>query len=230
MKIFVLHGWTYSTDKWTHLLKLLNQEGYSATLLKIPGLTGPLEEVWDTNDYVEWINTKIGKGSATLIGHSNGGRLAMAFGLKYPEKIEKLILIDSAGIRDKKLNTKFKRFIFYRLAKLGKNITSSVFFKNLLYKVARENDYRLASPVMKQTMKNLISFDLEPYLSEIKIPTLIIWGKKDKITPLFFAEILNKKIRASKLIVVPGAKHSPQFTHPKKTAELVLQFLNKKTI
>ncbi|KKR24696.1 MAG: hypothetical protein A3C27_02760 [Candidatus Levybacteria bacterium RIFCSPHIGHO2_02_FULL_39_36] len=226
-KLFILHGWTYSTDKWDPFLKILKRNDYELELLKIPGLTEPLDEAWDISDYVQWINAKIGEKKTTLIGHSNGGRVAMAFALKYPNKIEKLILIDSAGIRDKKLSTKLKRFIFYRLAKFGKNITSSVFLKDLLYKSAGEKDYELATPIMKQTMNNLISFDLEPHLSEIRIPTLIIWGEKDKITPLYFAEIINKQIRNSKLIVVRGAKHSPQFTHPKEVFNCISNFILK---
>ena len=61
MKVLVLHGWTYSTDKWTPFINLLKEKGVDVELLKIPGLTEELGEVWNLDSYVEWLDRKIGK-------------------------------------------------------------------------------------------------------------------------------------------------------------------------
>jgi pimeloyl-ACP methyl ester carboxylesterase len=98
-KVIILHGWAKTLDKWNPLIEELNKKGASANLLRIPGLTEKLEKVWNLSDYVKWLKNIVDKESdkVVLIGHSNGGRIALAFASKYPEKVEKLILIDSAG-------------------------------------------------------------------------------------------------------------------------------------
>lgn len=219
-KAIILHGWIKTLDKWKELLVALEKKGIKSDLPKIPGLTGSLKKVWELADYVDWLKNIIDKEKVILIGHSNGGRIALAFVNQFPEKVEKLILIDSAGIYHNELPLKIKRVVFKTIAKIGKKLTSSKTIKNLLYKLAGESDYKDLDENVKQTMINLISSDLKPILSEIKIPTLIIWGKEDKITPLSDGILMNKEIKSSKLVIL-NARHSPQFTHPEKVAETI---------
>lgn len=220
-KLLVLHGWTYSTEKWGPFIKALKDQGFDATLLKIPGLTEKLEEVWDIDNYVEWLNEqvrasgakKIGNGKVILIGHSNGGRMALAYTLKYPQKVKHLILIDSAGIYHNDLPIRLKRFVFKTVARWGRKVTNSQTLRKLLYRVSRESDYENASPVVKKTMVNLITYDLTNSLNRIKVPTLIIWGQNDKATPLSDGQLIHHLIEGSKMHVLTTARHSPQFTH-----------------
>src|SRR6185437_424542 len=99
-KIIILHGWAYSTEKWKPFVEDLKKHEFTPIVLKIPGLTAPLENVWNIENYVEWLKKNLEKEDAKviLLGHSNGGRIALAFATQYPEKIDTLILIDSAGI------------------------------------------------------------------------------------------------------------------------------------
>lgn len=224
-KVIILHGWTYSTEKWSHFTKLMAAH-YEVELLKIPGLTEDLRKVWNLDDYVEWLKKKVdSEDKVILIGHSNGGRISLAYTLKYPDKIFKLILIDSAGIYHNELPIRFKRFMFKSLAKLGKKFTSWEKLKILLYKLAREGDYKNATPTQRQTMLNLINIDATQLLSKVKVPTLIIWGKNDKITPLSDGKLMHHLIKNSKLKIINDAKHSPQFTHPKEVAEKIYEYL-----
>src|SRR3990167_9589850 len=120
-KVYILHGWTYSTDKWKPFVEFLKQKGIDSTLLKIPGLTEKLDKAWKIEDYIEWLKNKVGN-KVILIGHSNGGRIALNFSIKYPGKVAKLILIDSAGIYHNDIFIKIKRGGFFILAKIGKKI------------------------------------------------------------------------------------------------------------
>ena len=96
-KIIILHGWTYSFDKWNPFMSLLKSKGLNPYLLPIPGLTDKINKPWNIDDYVKWFWGKIEKEEKIiLIGHSNGGRIALNFSIKYLEKVAKLILIDSA--------------------------------------------------------------------------------------------------------------------------------------
>lgn len=226
-KIIILHGWTKNLDKWDGFLKELDKNGIKYKFPKIPGLTGSLEKVWNLNDYVEWLRNIVEKDKekVILVGHSNGGRIALAFTNLYPEKVEKLILIDSAGIYHNELPLKIKRAVFKAIAKIGKKITSSKNIRNLLYKLARESDYKALNDNLKQTMVNLISTDLKPILPKIQAPTLIIWGEQDTITPLSDGFIINKFIKNSKLKIINEARHSPQFTNPKEVAKIFYEYI-----
>jgi pimeloyl-ACP methyl ester carboxylesterase len=226
-KVIILHGWTKNTDKWNPFLEELMKRGIPSYLPKIPGLTESLNEVWELSDYVEWLKKIVDneKSKITLIGHSNGGRIALAFVSKYPQKIEKLILIDSAGIYHNGLPHRLKIFAFKTIAKIGKKITSSKTMENLLYKLAREGDYTKSDPVTKQIMINLLKSDKNLNLSKISIPTLIVWGTDDKITPLSDGIQMNKLINNSRLEIVSKAKHSPMYTDAKGVAEIIYEFI-----
>lgn len=226
MKVIILHGWTKSLDKWKDFLDALEKKGIETNLPKIPGLTGSIDKVWDLSDYIKWLKNIADKekSKVILVGHSNGGRIALAFTNLYPEKVEKLILIDSAGIYHNELPLKIKRLIFKNIAKIGKKITSSKILKNLLYKLARESDYKDLDENVKKTMVNLISSNLRPILTQIKTPTLIIWGANDKVTPLTDGVLMNNLIKNSKLEIIETARHSPQFTHPKEVTDAILTF------
>ena len=222
-KIFILHGWTYSLDKWDKFALLLTQNGFAPIFLKIPGLTEESNQIWDIQKYSNWLNGKLSeeKSKVILLGHSNGGRIAAFFAVEHPEKIQNLILINAAGIYHKELFLQIKRFVFGTITGIGKKFTSSETLKNFLYYIAGERDYQKASPNMKLSMINLSHHDLTPYFQKIKVPTLIIWGENDKITPISDANLMHKLISGSKLKVIKEARHSPFYTHPAEVVEVI---------
>ena len=113
-KIIILHGWAYEHTKWVPFVNELIKAGFDIRLLDIPGLTAPLDEVWQLDDYVNWLRENIQSEptSVALLGHSNGGRIALAYTAKYPTKISHLILIDSAGIYHNEFPIMLKRLVF----------------------------------------------------------------------------------------------------------------------
>lgn len=230
-KAYILHGWTYSSagndplDKWNPFMEQLQSKKIQATLLHIPGLTKNVNEVWNLEKYVSWLKKIVNKDKVILIGHSNGGRIALSFVEKYPDLVEKLILIDSAGIYHNELPIRFKRLVFKNLAKIGKKFTNSETLKKFIYKLAREGDYKNATVAQRQTMLNLIHTDLTPILSKIKVPALIIWGEKDSVTPLSDGKLIQKLIKNSYLNIINKARHSPQFTHPKEVVKIINEYI-----
>jgi pimeloyl-ACP methyl ester carboxylesterase len=227
-KIFIIHGWTYTTSKWDNFVVLVKAAGFEPVMLHVPGLTESTDKVWTLDDYVEWLGENLeNESNPVVIGHSNGGRIALAFAAKYPEKLKLLILIDSAGIYHNELPIRIKRFIFGAAAKVGKKITSSESIRKILYKLAGEKDYKNANPQMRKTMANLISVDLSERLDKIIAPTLIIWGAKDKATRLADGGLLHKMIKASEFFVLKDAGHSPHFTHAGIVSRKILDTVKK---
>ncbi len=218
-KIIILHGWAYEHTKWVPFVNSLIRAGLDIKLLDIPGLTAPLDQVWQLDNYVTWLHDQLQSEPqpVALLGHSNGGRIALAYAAKYPQKISHLFLIDSAGLRHRSV----KRILFKTVAKLGKVILPFSFLKKILYKAAREHDYEQANPILKKTMLNLISTDLTSILASMIMPTTIIWGSEDKTTPISDGRKMHQLIKNSELYVIHGARHSPQFTHTEEVSKTI---------
>ena len=222
-KALIIHGWTYSLEKYKKIAEVLILKGLQTDILKVPGLTEKIDKPWNLDDYIDWLKNRIDKekGKVVLIGHSNGGRIAGAYASLYPQKLAYLVLIDSAGISHDEFHVKLRLLFFTTLAKIGKKIGSSAILKNLLYKLTGESDYNNATADMKKTMTNLVKSDLSFSLNKINTPTLIIWGELDKVTPLSDGKIMHKFIKNSKLYIVKGAKHAPHFTHTEEVSEII---------
>ena len=228
-KIYILHGWAYSIQSWEPVVTLFKKNGFDPVLLKIPGLTAPLDRVWNLNNYVNWLKTKLDqeKEPVILLGHSNGGRISLAYSYKYPDKIQKLILIDSAGIYHNELPVRIKRIVFITLAKTGKMFGKISILRKQLYKLAREHDYEKASPVMQKTMRNLIKVDLVHTFEHIVVPTIIIWGENDVITSVKDGKLMHRNLRNSTLHIIKHARHSPQFTNTEEVVKIIVKELRK---
>ena len=162
-----------------------------------------------------------------MLGHSFGGQLAIRYCSTYPNRVSKLILIANSGIKDNSPQAMLKRKIFRLLAKIGKKITKSNFFRFLLYKLTREGDYYSASPLLRRTMAKVINDQIISDLPKITIPTCIIWGKLDKTTPVKNAQLVHDQISHSRLEYIKQASHAPQFSHPQQTANIISSFLTR---
>lgn len=226
-KIFVLHGWAYTTERWQPLIDMLKKDGIEVVMLKIPGLTAPLGEVWDLDNYIEWLKEVLDKedGQVILLGHSNGGRISLAFAAKYQEKVKQLILIDSGGIYHNELPLRLKRLVFGTIARIGRRFTNSEALRRLLYSLTRESDYERANPILRKTMNNLISTDIADLLPKVYAPVTIIWGELDGVTPLKDGKIIRQGLKNAPFHIIAGARHSPMFTHLAEVAKIVEDIL-----
>lgn len=222
-KIYILHGWAYDSSKWKPFLDAVNEYGIAGTLLNIPGLTAACDRPWTIEDYVRWLDSTVSKErkKVTLVGHSNGGRIALWYAATHPKRVSRLILIDSAGVFHGGILSRFKRTVFRTIAHTGKKLTGSAALRRLLYRLARARDYNEASEVMKQTMVNLLAQDRVLPLEQISVPTILIWGKEDRITPLSDARELKRRLPHATLHTIDGARHAPQFSHPELIAALI---------
>jgi pimeloyl-ACP methyl ester carboxylesterase len=225
-KIFIIHGWTYSTDAWNEVSLLLQQKGYEVQMLKVPGLTEGSDKVWTLDEYVEWLHAQLlNESDVTLVGHSNGGRIAIAHVSKYPGKISKLILIDAAGIVHNEPLLRFKRSFFKIIATVGRPLRNVPVIRKIFYKAIGGSDYGRAPENMRKTMAGLITIDLREKCKNIQIPVLIIWGKLDTHTPVSDAYLMHKGIQNSKLVVIDDARHSPHKTHPERVVDEIVTWV-----
>ncbi|HCR81057.1 MAG: Alpha/beta hydrolase fold protein [Candidatus Pacebacteria bacterium GW2011_GWB1_47_8] len=227
--IVVLHGWTLDpavTTKWQPFLKLLKKAGFVVKSWPLPGLTIKKDTSLTLEDYVAWLDQKTKNlPPFILLGHSFGGQLAAQFACVYPNRVNRLILIDSSGIIDPAISKILKRSVFKLAAKVGRAVTKSTKLRQLLYTLARETDYYEANEAQRQTMSNLLQRDLTEHLPHITAPTLIIWGQYDAVTPLKLGRVFANRIPQATLKLIAGARHSPIYTHPQQTLKLITEFL-----
>lgn len=232
--ILILHGWGSCAKNWAKVKELLEAQGYKVLVPDLPGfgLTPPPATAWNIDNYVEWVKDFCEKQNLSqifLLGHSFGGGIAIKFAAKYPEKLKGLILCSVARITKRK---SLKNFLFLIFAKTGNIIFSLPLLNKLkslsrraIYKLAGSRDYLLAQGLMKETMKKTISEDLKPYLPKISVKTLIIWGDKDKNTPLSDAYLIKEKISNSVLEIFSNITHNPHREVPEKLAEAIREFI-----
>lgn len=232
MVFYILHGWAISErnqQKWQPFLDLLQKAGFTTRFLKIPGLSSSLEESWDLQDFVNWLENELkGKKDVVLLGHSFGGQLSIRYISLHPGQISRLILIDNGGIRDTSLRIRIKRGLFLILAKTGKNFFKAPIFRKILYKMARETDYLKAPPAQRISMAHVLKDEIRDDLEKVDCPTQIIWGKNDTTTPLENAYLVQEKIPLSQLEIIEDARHSPMFTHPEEVVKIIVQFMKEK--
>lgn len=238
--ILILHGWGGSSDSWISVQKILTAQKFKVIVPDFPGFgkSKTPREPWHVDDYVEWLKNFIkevkkynGEPAEPffLLGHSFGGRIAIKFTAKYPERVKSLILCSSAGIKPEQA---LKQKVLFCLGRLGDYLFSQrplIRFKdgarNIFYQIIRQRDYLKANGTMKETVKKILEEDLLDFLPKIKTKTLILWGKLDKMVPLKYAYIMEEKIPNSRLIILPGIGHSPQLDVPEKLAKTIVQFL-----
>ncbi|MBX4201023.1 alpha/beta hydrolase [Candidatus Parcubacteria bacterium] len=228
--MLILHGWPSSSDKWITVGELLERQNIKAIVVDLPGFGKSQEpsEAWNTDIYIEWVrefcdNVEDLKRDFYLAGHSFGGSLAAKFAVKYNQRLKGLFLISAACVRESTAGKKF----YYRIAKMVKIFSFLPYydlFRRAIYKfVIRKSDYPHVKGIMRETYLKVVSEDLSFRLVFIKIPTVIIWGDKDTSTPLSDAEFIKSKISDSKLIVLPGLKHSLQIEAPELLAQKIIE-------
>lgn len=215
--LILLHGWGSNIKLFNLMINAL-KDSFRVIALDMPGFgeTPEPPESMDVGQYTDFVIKfieKLGIEKSSILGHSFGGRviIKMMSKDKLPFEIDKIILVDSAGIKPKKSFTTNMKIKSFKLAKkmfdgtiLGKMYPN--FVENMRSK-SGSSDYNMASPLMRQALVKVVNEDLTDLLPNIKNETLLIWGDMDDATPISDAHIMNKAIKNSGLVVVKGAGH-----------------------
>jgi len=230
--ILILHGWGSNSEKWQKVGDLLVKKGLKVIIPDLPGFGSSQKppEVWGLDDYCKFLQEFVGflnLEKFCLLGHSFGGALAVKYALAFSEKIDKLFLISAACFRRRAP----RKRLFYIIAKVLKIFS---FFPYYLYIrkgfyrfIVRKSDYLYADGVMKNIYLKIIREDLGNILEQIQVPTIIIWGREDKIKRLKEARLINEKVKNSKLEIIPNIGHSPHLETPEKLVRAIFKHLKE---
>ncbi|MFN8392273.1 MAG: alpha/beta hydrolase [Bdellovibrionota bacterium] len=214
--LILLHGWRQSLEALRPLGEFLAND-FRVHLIDLPGFgQSPLpDEVWGTGDYAKRIlryleEQKLSR--AIFAGHSFGGKVSLFIAGSTPNKVERLILMDSSGVP--------ARFSWKRRARIQWIKTLRFFLKPLqrkwnvpLYEkwfVPRyaSSDYQTAG-ALRNTFVKVVNEDLTELLPKIEAPSLLLWGELDNETPVTSGQRMAELIPQAELVVLPGKDHFP---------------------
>ena len=203
--IILLHGWGQNIQMMKPLGDAFANR-FRITILDFPGFGESEEpsEPWTINKYssiLEDFIKELDIKKPIVIGHSFGGRVAIRFSARNP--IEKLVLFGSPCIRIKE-----DLSITVKLLKKLKQLPGLNSFGEFMKKYIGSRDYKQASPIMRQTLVNVVNEDLSKYAREIEEPTLLIWGENDTEAPVNDAKELEKIMIDAALIILPGTHYA----------------------
>jgi triacylglycerol lipase len=173
--------------------------------------------------------------NARLIGNSLGGWIAVDFVAQHPAMVDKLVLVDAGGLapveRSRNLppdlgrgsisgTRKVFELIFHRKELVTEEVVTRAF----------EHHLRIGDGYTRQrTLTGILLSNqfLDEKLGAIRAPTLIIWGRSDRVTDLSLGERFREAIPGAKLIVLDACGHVPQIEAPEQFNKIVLKFLTE---
>jgi len=190
---------------------------------KDPSVSGMTEFVSEFVDH-------LGLEKMTLLGNSLGGHIGLVYTLTYPDKVSNLVLTGSSGLFESGMGSGFPRrssyeyikervaYTFYSPKTATKELVDEVFdIVSDNYKTLRI--LRIARSAQRHNM----SADL----NRIEVPTLLIWGLNDNITPPYVAHEFNKLISDSELHFIDQCGHAAMMEQPERFNAVLTQFLAK---
>lgn len=203
--ILLLHGWGQNIA----MMKPLGDNfcnKFRITIIDFPGFgeSDELKEIWNIEKYTNMLEKfvkKVDIKKPIIMGHSFGGRVAIKYSSRNP--IEKLILFGSPCIR-----TQNSLPLSVKILKKIKTLPGMNRIGEYMKKYIGSRDYKQASPIMRQTLVEVVNEDLSQYARKIEEATLLIWGEYDTEAPVIEAKELEKIMLDAALILLPGTHYA----------------------
>jgi len=219
--ILLLHGWGGNSDSFGPVFNLLSK--YADVICPDfwgMGRSPAPPEPFGTDDYADAVKEfldVLGVEKASVIRHSFGGRTAVSLAARTGHLIDKTVLIDSAGLKPRlTLKRRLKVLRFKLLKRLNPGSRKLAEYGSADYKKLDEN--------MKKTFVKVVNGDQTEQAKRMRSETLIVWGAKDKDTPLWMGKKLNKLIAGSGLVVFENAGHFSYLDDFPKFAAVIKNF------
>lgn len=213
-----LHGWGCDGNSFAFCNKYIKTNNL---FLDFPPFGKSSKDIknWTIFTYANMVISlceHLGIKKINIIGHSFGGRVAIVVSVLCKEMVQKIVLVDSAGLKPRRtISYCFKVFSYKIRKKLGLDVSKY-----------GSCDYLALNPQMRKIFSSVVSTHLDDFLPFIKSETLIMFGKNDRVTPVYMAKRFKRKIKKSKLTLFEDAGH---FCYVDKRLEFVSElssFLN----
>jgi len=228
--VLLVHGWGAHIDLLQPVATRLASRGYRCYMFDLPGFGSSAEPTtpFTVADYAALCRAYLdyhGLQSAYYFGHSLGGRIGLLLAADYGPRLRALALSNSAGLKERPPLSQRLRLKLYQGLRAGLEGSgaqaAAARLRQLYNRRYGSADYQNASPIMRQTLINIVNQDLLAQARRVTCPTILIWGDKDGDTPLWMGQKLAEAIADAALIVHKGAGHYAYLDFPEKTASIV---------
>lgn len=230
-QIIFIHGSGGNASIWKKAMEIIAQAGWGSIAISLPGHgTSEGEGMASIPEYCEFINDFIetkGLGNIFLAGHSLGGGIVLDFALKYPEKLTGIILIGTGA----RLRVHPQALEMFRQMAEGERepkFEPWAFAEHTPAHILAEGEkeWSMTNPrVRYMDLMACDKFDIMQDVEKIQLPTLIVVGTKDRLTPIKYAEYLYKKIKGAKLEIISEAGHMLMLEAPEPLSLAITNFL-----
>ncbi len=230
--VILLHGLFGALSNWVDVVEKFKGD-YKVVIPLMPIYELPLLST-NVRSLARYINRFIslkGYKQFTLVGNSLGGHVALVYACQYPNEVHSMVLTGSSGLYENAMGGSFPRredynfikgkieFTFYDPKSATKELVDEVFeIVNNRNKLAR----------ILSLAKSAIRHNMAKELHSIKVPTCLIWGQQDTITPPEVAEEFHKLIADTELFFIDKCGHAPMMEQSEEFNEILQNWLHKR--
>lgn len=183
---------------------------------RLPGIAAAARLLTD------WIAAR-GMTRAHLVGHSMGGQVAVHLAAASPDRIDRLVLVDAAGI-PRPLSPR-------ALLSFAADVSPLWRWGDPRFLPVIARDALTAGPgTLLRSIAHIVRDDVRPLLPKVGAPTLLVWGERDTLVPLSHAWEMRELIPDARLAVLRGACHNPMVDRPADFNRLLLRFLEGEAV
>lgn len=227
--IILLHGLLGALSNFEHVFKFFAPtHNVVVPILPLFEISLRSLSVMKLVEYVEEFIEYKKYNKVHLLGNSLGGHIAQLYTLKFPEHVQSMVLTGSSGLFESAMGTTFPKRGNYEYMKQK---AESVFYdpavatKELVDDVYKTvNDLKKAMCVVA-IAKSAVRHNLEDRLANIKVPTLLVWGLQDSVTPIWVGEKFNELIPNSELVKFDKCGHAAMMERPELFNKVLSDFI-----
>ena len=227
--LLLLHGLFGALSNWDEVIQYFSTR-YRVVIPMMPIYDMPILDA-SINGLVSYVNDFVKQlklTDLTLLGNSLGGHVVLVYTLKYSAQVKRLVLTGSSGLFENSMGGSYPKrgsfeyvkerveYTFYDPKTATSELVQEVFDTTK----SIQRSLRIVS-IAKSAQRHNLAKDLDG----IKIPTLLVWGLNDTITPPLVAYEFHRLIKNSELRFIDKCCHAPMMEHPTLFNEVVDQFL-----